>query len=438
MNEILIYIPKITNRVRYVFRLVFKELLKVQYELTNDLDSFQSADKPKMMYGWKAHTDDIFFKASGLLFERGVHSLEYNAFEYKGNKAFFQVFDEESVMPFDVFSAIFFLVSRYEEYLPFVSDRHGRFAASLSMASQWGILEKPVVNIWSLEIKQILQKRYPGFQFPEKIFRFLPTYDIDSAWAYAQKGWLRNLGGFYKALESFDFKDFGMRARVLMGREKDPFDTYDLQLSYQKKYNLHPVYFILFGMYGRFDKNINFRNGRFRRLVKWLADYAEVGIHPSYNTVENPQLLKDELKNLEDLLKTQITRSRQHFLRLNLPDTYQNLIENDILDDYTMGFAALPGFRAGICDTYYFYDLELDVETKLRLHPFAVMDGTLRDYLQLTPRDASERIKKLIDEVKQVKGTFISLWHNESLSDQKRWTGWRRVYENLLEEATTR
>ena len=109
MNEILIYVPKITNRVRYVFRLVFRELLKVRYELTNDLDGFQSADRPKMMYGWKAHTDDIFFKASGLLFERGVHSLEFNAFDYKGDKAFFQVFDEESVIPFDVFSAIFSL-----------------------------------------------------------------------------------------------------------------------------------------------------------------------------------------------------------------------------------------------------------------------------------------------------------------------------------------
>jgi hypothetical protein len=436
MNEILIYVPKITNRVRYVFRLVFKDLLKISYELTNDLDAFQSADKPKMMYGMKAHTDDIFFKSSGLLFERGVHSLDYNAFDYKGDKAFFQVFDEEAVLPFDVFSAIFFLVSRYEEYLPFVRDQHGRFSAPLSVSSQWNILEKPMVNIWALEIKRIILERYPGFTFPQKKFRFIPTYDIDSAWAYQQKGLLRNLGGYYMSFKSLDFSEIALRTRVLTGKEKDPFDTFDLQLSYQKKYNLHPVYFILFGMYGRFDKNINYRNTKFRRLIKWLADYAEIGLHPSYHTVENPQLLQKELENLEDLLKTQITRSRQHFLRLNLPDTYQNLIENDIIDDYTMGFAALPGFRAGICDTYRFYDLELDVETKLRLHPFAVMDGTLRDYLQLTPRDAIEKIRRLIKEVKKVNGTFISLWHNESLSDQKRWKGWRQVYEALLEEVS--
>ncbi len=436
MNEILIYVPRITNRVRYIFRLVFKDLLKIPYEVTNNLDAFQSADKPKMMYGLKAHTDDIFFKAAGLLFEKGVHSLEYNAFDYKGDKAFFQVYDEDAVLPFDVFSAIFFLVSRYEEYLPFVRDYHGRFAAPLSMSVAWGILEKPMVNIWALEIKDIILKRYPGFVFPVKKFRFIPTYDIDAAWAYSQKGWLRSLGGFYLSLKNLDLKEFGKRARVLSGKERDPFDTFDLQRAYQKKFHLHPVYFILFGIYGRFDKNINFRNRKFRRLVKWLADYAEVGLHPSYNTVDHPELLREELMNLEDLLKTDITMSRQHFLRLNLPDTYQNLIENDISDDYTMGFAALPGFRAGICDTYPFYDLELDVETKLRLHPFAVMDGTLRDYLNLTPEDAINKIKKLIAEVKKVNGTFISLWHNESLSDAKRWKGWLPVYEALLEEAT--
>jgi len=76
-------------------------------------------------------------------------------------------------------------------------------------------------------------------------------------------------------------------------------------------------------------------------------------------------------------------------LRLNLPDTYRNLIDEDITDDYSMGYAALPGFRAGICSPYNFYDLDIEVETKLRVHPFMVMDGTLKDYMKLTPTDAN-------------------------------------------------
>ncbi len=191
----------------------------------------------------------------------------------------------------------------------------------------------------------------------------------------------------------------------------------------------------MFGHYGHFDKNINTRNRIFRFLIKKISDYAQIGIHPSYYTNENPEMLKREIKNLEMVVNKDITQSRQHFLRLNLPITYRNLIEEDITDDYSMGYAALPGFRAGICNSYNFYDLDIEIETKLRIHPFMVMDGTLKDYMNLTPTDAIEQVKHLISEVRKVNGTFTSLWHNESLSDEKRWKGWRKVYEELLKEA---
>ena len=63
------------------------------------------------------------------------------------------------------------------------------------------------------------------------------------------------------------------------------------------------------------------------------------------------------------------------------------------------------------------------------------MDGTLRDYNHIEAKDAISHIKPLIDEVKAVNGTFISLWHNESLSNQKRWVGWDVVYEEMIKLA---
>ena len=39
----------------------------------------------------------------------------------------------------------------------------------------------------------------------------------------------------------------------------------------------------------------------------------------------------------------------------------------------------------------------------------------------------------LIKEVKAVNGTFILLWHNESLSDKKPWEGWKGVYEDIID-----
>lgn len=435
MDPILIYTPFKTGRVRYVFRLVFDDILKVPHKLTTDLEEFLSSDLPKFIYGSEAHSDDLFFKSSGLLFTRGIESIDLETFDFDGSKAFFPVYAEGSVLPFDIFSSIFYLVSRYEEYLPFVKDIHGRFTAHLSISAKLHILNKPMVNIWANKVKEILVRKFPALVFPKRQYKFVPTYDIDSAYAYSQKGLVRTIGGYILSLRDFQWRDIAQRTRVLTGRERDPYNTFDQQIKYQKEYKLKPIYFFLFAHYGQFDKNINTRNSRFRFLVKSIGDYASVGIHPSYNTVEQPVLLKKEIKNLGTVLNKDVSCSRQHFLRIVLPSTYRNLIEQDITDDYSMGYAALPGFRAGICTPFNFYDLDLEIETKLRIHPFAIMDGTLNDYLGLTPADAIDHIKTLIKEVKKVDGTFISLWHNESLSDQKRWKGWKRVYEQLIKEA---
>ena len=435
MDPTLIYAPAITGRVRYIFRLVFEDILHVPYELTSDQEEFLNADRPRFIYGDKAFSNDLFFKSSGMLFKKGVEPVDLEPIEFEGTKAFFPVYGEHAVLPFDVFSAIFYLVTRYEEYLPFVKDLHGRFTAHLSASAKMHILNKPVVNIWAIRIREILTGKYPSLVFPKRKYKFIPTYDIDSAYAYKQKGLVRTIGGYILALRDFRWGEIAQRTRVLTGREKDPFNTFNLQIAYQKKYNLKPIYFFLFAHYGQYDKNINTRNSTFRFLVKSIGDYASVGIHSSYFTNEHPELIAKEIRNLKTVLNKDISCNRQHFLRIVLPTTYRNLIEQDITDDYSMGYAALPGFRAGICSSYNFYDLDLEVETKLRIHPFAVMDGTLNDYMGLNPADAIEHVKALIDEVKKVDGTFISLWHNESLSDQKRWKGWKHVYEQLIEYA---
>jgi hypothetical protein len=100
-----------------------------------------------------------------------------------------------------------------------------------------------------------------------------------------------------------------------------------------------------------------------------------------------------------------------------------------------MGYASEPGFRAGICDPFYFYDLDLETETNLRIHPFQVMEGTLKDYMDKTREQSLDIMKMLIDEVKAVNGNFVSLWHNESLSNTQRWKGWHETYEEMIRYA---
>jgi hypothetical protein len=136
---------------------------------------------------------------------------------------------------------------------------------------------------------------------------------------------------------------------------------------------------------------------------------------------------------LENIIQKPVTKSRQHFLKLKFPKTYQNLLKSGITDDYTMGFASLSGFRAGTCTTFPFFDLSHNRCTEIMIHPFQVMDVTLKNYLLLSPEKAWQQIEEIMLEVKKVNGTFISLWHNESLKDTGHWLGWRKVFEKILE-----
>ena len=433
---LLVLTKKVTNRVGYIFRLLLEELQGIPVVFTRDTAEFENCSGPKLSYGVPVSGASLYFGASELLFETGISVKTITCIDFEGNKAIFPVSDKISAFPFDPFAAAFYLVSRYEEYLPHRRDDHGRFLASGSEAYRHGFLQKPVVNYCSNALGLLLKKHFPGIALSPAKYEFRPSIDIDAAYAYKHKGITRAVGGIARALQQRNLDETVERIQVLLGRKKDPFDTFDLIFHLQATYNLSPVFFVLLADYGPKDKNIPVNNRQFVKLIKLISDYAEIGIHPSYASATDPGKLGTEIGRLSRILCREITISRQHFLRLEFPLTYRNLINLDITDDYTLGYAEEPGFRASICSPFSFYDLDLDSATRLKIHPFAVMDGTLHDYLRLTPLQALEVITSLVREVKAVNGTFIPLWHNQSLNNQGEWSGWFEVFEKMIQLAT--
>ncbi len=434
-QKLTVFTSSITTRLKYTFDLIFVELLGIQYTLIQDIQKFQSVTGPKLNYSDQSTGDDIFVYASKLLFEKGIEDQQISVFDWNGVKAFFAT-HPKYIFPFDPFAASFYLVSRYEEYLPHLRDSHDRYDTTESLAFQKNFLGKPLVNIYALLIRDQLKQKYADMVFPEKKYRFISTIDIDNAWAYLEKGFMRTTGAYGRSLLNLNLDELMERTRVLFGSMKDPYDTYDFQFDLQRKYKFKSIYFFLLGDYGLNDKNVPVDSRKFRSLIKSIADYAETGIHPSYGSNKNRGRLKIELNELSKILKREVTKSRQHFLVLKLPETYRRLIELDITDDYTMGYALQVGFRASICSPFYFYDLDNEQITNLKIHPFAVMDATLKYYMKVNPEEAMNHIKPLIDEVRKVNGDFVSLWHNESLSENKLWEGWSKVYEDMVAEAS--
>lgn len=426
-----IYTHKITHRNKYIFNLLFTDILGIDFQLTEDLAAFKIQEGAKLSYTHNPIADELFFTSRHLLFETGINEQNISVFDFKEYKVFFAT-GNASALPFDVFAASFYLVSRYEEYLPHILDAHDRFDAKDSLAFQHDFLRKPFVNNWAILIRELILKKYPTFNFPARKYHFISTLDIDNAYAYREKGIIRTMGGYLKSLSELKFSEMKERTKVILGLEQDPYDTYDFQLEMLKKYKFKSIYFFLVGDYGLNDKNLPIESRKFQSLIKRLSDYAEVGIHPSYGSNKNKSQLKKEIGRLSNVLHREITQSRQHFLKLRLPETYRNLIDLDITDDYTMGYSSRVGFRASICTPFNFYDMDTETETKLKIHPFAVMEGTLKYQMHTKPDEALKIIKLLVDEVKKVDGVFISLWHNDTINNRKIWKGWKEVYEEMV------
>lgn len=430
---ILIYTHKLTNRLKYTFKVIFKDVLNTDLDFTDQVEEFEASNLPKINYSAQKLNSGIYFQPSHLLYETGIKEQDITIFSFNENPCFFKV-SAASTFPFDPFAASFYLMSRYEEYLPQIRDTHDRFTAKESLAFQHHFLNIPLVNIWANDLALIIQQHYPEYQFTPPQFKYISTIDIDNAYAFKHKGFIRIFGGLIKSLVKGS--DFKQRIQVLLNKTPDPYDTFNYQFEIHKKHQVKPIYFFLLGDYALNDKNIPVRNQTFQSLIKSISDYYEVGIHPSYTSNLSTSILIKEIKRLQDITHRKVSKSRQHFLKLNLPSTYRNLIDNDIEYDYTMGYAGAPGFRASICSPYHFYDLDNESESNLIIVPFAVMEATFKYYLNLSPEETLTQIIELMNTVKKVNGTFISVWHNESLSDNIGiWKGWREVYEKMLTAA---
>lgn len=428
---ILIYSPKDSARLNFILKFIFFDIQGVEFSLTKSKEEFISYTGVKVNYSDEKIDQVVQIIPSGLLFELDIIQKKIQVDEWDNLKIFFKTSDSTDI-PFDIFSASFYLISRYEEYLPFSADQHGRFEANQSLAFKGGFLYDPIVDLWACKLAKVLKQKFPDFKTCERQFKYISTIDIDNAYAYLYKGTVRTIGAAMRDLFKMDFDENIKRFQALNG-EKDPFDTYGYLDSLHKKYGINPFWFFLVGNYNTYDKNLPLDNAAFQDLIKNISKQAEIGIHPSYESNNDFEQLKKEFEYLSGIIERPITKSRQHYLKLLFTETYQNLLKLGIKEDYTLGYATDVGFRAGTCTPFNFYDLYNEKETDLKIFPFQVMDTTLNQYLKLDVDQAIEKITEIIQKVKDVKGTFISLWHNESLSDHGYWKGWEPVYKKMLE-----
>ena len=429
---LLIYAPRITNRIAFIMDVIFHKHLQILYRLTESIDEFQQATI-KIAYAPQPETihNEVFIWQHPLLSETDIRQQTIDSSLFEEEPVFFQSPYNQSFLPFDIFALSFYLLTRYEEYLPHRKDDYGRFPATESIACKLDFLQKPLVDILVLKFAQKLQTVFPEIHYELPAPTYIATYDIDHAYAYKYKGFVRTVGGLIKQFLRFDFKEVKNRIAVLTGCKPDPFDTYQFIENIRQKYNLHSYYFILFSGLSVCDRGLNPNNKQFQKNIRQLYASGKIGCHPSYASSFSHSKMKNEIHSLAEVIGEKIRFSRSHYLLLNFPVTYQQFISNGIEMDFTLGYPELPGFRASTCKAFHFFDLSTNKQTSLKLLPFTYMEATFLNYMKINSDEAFVWLKYLINMVKSVNGTFVSLWHNENF--EKNEEEWKKLYERSLD-----
>lgn len=421
----LIYVDQVSERLVYTLDFVFNAH-GLSYELTNDKQQFAAADRLKLNYSeWHEMSGAVLVPAT-LLFEEEIDTLL---------KPLKSVWKNTECLSFygtpDPLASIFYVLSRYEEYLPTPRDVHDRFEARKSIQFTHGWLGQQIVERWIAAFFEAFAPDYARKLTLYRSKRFIPSFDIDNTFAYQWKeGWRSWLSNAKDTLKKNQARK-AERSTVQRGEQTDPYDCYDYLESIAQEFE-ETRFFWLLGDMAEFDRNISWNDPRHQRLIRKFHLQAHVGLHPSYASNRSPYKLKEELSRLEKITDEPVLETRQHFLKLKLPFTYQRLMENGVKRDYTMGFAEEVGFRAGTAHPHFFFDLSHNVATEFEIIPFTYMDGTLLEYKNWSQDEACAQIDHLFEEIERYGGVFCSIWHNETIAEAGKWQGWIRVFEHTL------
>jgi hypothetical protein len=426
-DNILVFADTIGPRAAYIIRTLLCDFLGLDVQFASNIQEFEGFAGPKLSWSKEKQSDACHVFNSQMINNSNLSDIVFPDKTHIDNHTFSD--------DFDVFYFCFLMLTRAEEYKKVQTDDHGRFPIESCSAFQKGLLSIPVVDVMCEALKNHLLKHYPYLKTDESKYRAILTFDIDLAWAYKEKPFLRNIGAMLRDLLTGNMKNLKARLLVQRGKKEDPFHVYEYLKEIIERNSAEAIFFFQMRSGGKYDKAVNVNSKAFHQLVSFISEFAKIGLHPSYGGGQNFSEITREKKVLEEITAMPVLYSRQHFLRIMIPKTPQQLVKAGISNDFTLGFAQQIGWRAGTTKPFPFFDINTNQVLPLMMYPVSVMDGTLKEYLNLSTENAVVKMNEIIDCVKRYNGVFIPLWHNETISNTGKWKGWRElVFEKMIQE----
>lgn len=430
MTVLLLYTHKITPRFAYIAKHLFTRILGVEVQFSTRVEDFIGHKGPKLTYTRQPLQNEFFIRNHDLLFRQGVEKVEVQVGDWEGLPAFFRTGDRSNI-PYDIFAASFYLISRYEEYLPHIRDSHGRFPPTESLAYQYDFLHLPLVELWAYRLLAVLQERFPELSANPQGYSFQPIIDVTTSHAFAYRGFFRGLGGLMYDISRLQLRRVWDRIKVGLNQANDPYDNFEVLIALHQKYGVEAKFFFQFAAYSTYDKNVSPHNQKFQALIKMVGDYAPIGLALSYAACDKPEGMKEEKDNLTEVLHRPVHASRMRFNRVDIPQTYRDLVASEISEDYTLGYSHQIGFRASTCTPFHFYDLALESVQPVKIVPFAFHDYALLSFS--SRNEIFKALDVLYANLQAVKGNLCIIFSNELLGGHQT-EGWLNLYEEILKK----
>lgn len=343
----------------------------------------------------------------------------------------------------DVLGSAFFMLSRYEEVACPETDEHGRFPASSSLAHRAAFLDRPIIDEYVELLRALIERTWPPLDRPRGSYSVVMTHDVDhpsGAKGLGAARLLRKVGGDLVRRRRPALAARRLGSALLpgaVGESLDPNFTFDRLMRHSERRGLRSAFYFMATEPSTHDAGYDLLSPRMLHLLSSIHDRGhEIGFHPSYRTLGNPERLNAELRMLERAMEASGVREpeiggRQHYLRWDATVTWRQWEQAGLDYDSSVGYAQRPGFRSGTAHDYPAWSFAERRELALRERPLTVMEGTLFSdrYLGLEVDDALELVERLAQACRTVDGHFTFLWHNHYHLE----VGSFRVYEDLMD-----
>ena len=427
---ILVYSHKITPRLTYIFRQILIRVLELPVDFTSTIEKFVSHSGPKLSYTHQPLGKEFFIGSHDLLFQQGIQEVPIEVLNWSGIPAFFKL-GKPSQLPYDIFAASFYLMSRYEEFLPQVKNELGAFVAYQSLASKNNFLEMPLIDLWAVRLKDKLHEFFPELPHVSwKKPKFQPIISVVNPYQYQKKSLLLKLTDTLSALWHLDFFSVIEQYLVLLGLRKDPHNNFEALEALFKQFGNQPLYFFLFAKNTFYDRGVSIYNFSFRKLVKNTADLNHVSLLASYASQLDSKSLNHECDQLKRLIIKKIDSVRFNYGLLSAFSGYYNLLEQEIHQDYSMGYTEEVGYRASTAVPFYFYDLNNDLQTSLKIHPIVADEAGLRMF---TNKKAFKKLEKLYENLPTRSAFHGVSFSNAIVNDKETKNSWADQFINYIQ-----